>query len=178
MFQQQSQVRPSSAAMPPGPGQPAPDTWKPRIRRLHDYWRAIHPPEGLPGRQHFDPMAVTDLLPHIWLLDVQLEPFRLRYRLTGTAMVESHRRELTGLWLDEAHPHLNNLPDYNARYRRVVAERQPSWRRGRPFMDHHHRIVENIVLPLATDGCRVDILLCISELDEPIYDEPPRRPAS
>lgn len=71
--------------------------WHPRICRLYSYWQTKHPPNGLPGRQHIDPLELRDLLPTIWLLDVQREPFRLRYPVVGTGIVEamgarSHRR--------------------------------------------------------------------------------------
>src|SRR5260370_4780571 len=62
------------------------DAWHPRIKRLYEYCKAIHPPLGLPGRQEFDPSAVPDLLPSLWMLDVQRQPFRLRYLLLGTSL--------------------------------------------------------------------------------------------
>ena len=38
--------------------------WHPRVARLYRYWLSIHPPGGgLPGRQHFDPVDVPELLP-------------------------------------------------------------------------------------------------------------------
>ena len=145
-----------------------PDEWHSRLRRLYAYWQSICPADGLPGRQHFDPTAVTGVLPHVWLLDVQAEPFRLCYRLVGTAVSEAHRRELKGLWFDEAHPDLAKEPEFLARYRRVVETRRPSWRKGSPYMSLHHRMVENLVLPMARNGRDVDMLLCITQLHEPI----------
>jgi hypothetical protein len=138
--------------------------WHPKVARLHDYWRSIHPGGALPGRQHFDPLAVHDLLPNIWLLDVQREPFRLRYRLAGTKIIERLGREVTGQWLDEAHPHLASDPAYFGRYRGVVRERAASWRRGPPNFrqDEHVAELENLILPLAADGAEVDMLLILT----------------
>lgn len=90
--------------------------WHPRAQRLYGYWRSIAPQGALPGRQHFDPMDVPDLLSCLWLLDVQRDPFRLRYRLAGTAIVEAIGREVTGQWLDEAHPHIEDRGGFLARY--------------------------------------------------------------
>mgnify|MGYP003675869888 CR=1 FL=1 len=140
--------------------------WHPDIGAIYAYWDAIRPaPERLPARRHLDPAAIVRLLPDIWMLDVHRDPFRMRYRLVGTAVVAAHGRELTGQWFDEAHPNLG--PEYYKRYQDVVETHRPSWRRGPPFLDQRSRmlrIVENIVLPLAEDGATVDILLCLTRI--------------
>lgn len=140
------------------------ERWHPAVRQMYEYWCSIHPPEGLPGRRHFDPLMVAAHLPWLWMLDVQRDPLRFRYRLVGTEVVDSHRRDLTGLWLDEAHPHLRDDPIFFERYRRVALKAEPSWRRGRPRMnlDHEYRTVENVLLPLAADGSTVDVVVCLS----------------
>lgn len=140
------------------------DRWHPKLQRLFRYWQSIHPAHGLPGRQHVEPLALADLLPGIWLLDVQRQPFRLRYRLVGTRIVEAIGQETTGLWLDEAHPHLLEHKHYLDRYERVVAGKVPDWRRGPARMWTHedYREIENVVLPLASNGTDVDVLLLIT----------------
>jgi hypothetical protein len=158
---------PSRAAAPPGRGAAPPadfDEWHPKLQRLFRYWQSIHPPHGLPGRQHLDPIALGDLLPGMWLLDVQREPFRLRYRLVGTRIVEAIGHETTGQWLDEAHPHVIRKPDYFDRYRGVIATKAPSRRRGpaRLWTNQDYREIENVVLPLATDGTSVDVLAVLT----------------
>jgi len=151
---------------------PALDTarWHPRIARLYRYWLSIHPPAGgLPGRQHFDPVDVPELLPGIWLLDVQHRPFRLRYRLVGTGIVEAVGREVTGQWLDQAHPHLRNDATFFERYRRAAEQKRPEWRKGKPRIWAHRDFgeIENLLLPLARDGATVDILLAFTVLYRP-----------
>src|SRR5271165_4367368 len=85
--------------------------WHPLVQLAYEHWRSLHPATGLPGRQHLDPFEIPRrLLSGIWLLDVQREPFRLRYRLAGTAIVRAIGREVTGQWLDDAHPHLKTDP--------------------------------------------------------------------
>src|SRR3546814_9213349 len=60
---------------PPSPPPPSPPSgYHPDIAALVAYWHSIHPPQGLPGRRHFDPVDVPWLLPHIWLLDVFRDP--------------------------------------------------------------------------------------------------------
>jgi hypothetical protein len=144
--------------------------WHPRVLRLYHYWLSICPPDGgLPRRRAFDPVAVPDLLPGIWLLDVQHDPFRLRYRLAGTVIVEAIGHEVTGQWLDEAHPHVRGDAQFFDRYRGVVETGVPSWRRGKPqlWTNRDFGIVENLVVPLAMDGHTVDILCIYTVLYRP-----------
>jgi hypothetical protein len=140
------------------------DRWNSRLRRLYDYWVSIMPPDRLPGRRHFDPTAIPDLLPNLWLLDVQHEPFRLRYRLAGTNIVQALKREVTGMWLDDVHTKLKTETALLDRYRRIVLYGEPSWRRGRPIFSHDPiwPEIENLMLPLATNGTTVDTILCMT----------------
>lgn len=154
------------ASAPPVPWDlptPCPD-WHPGIQAIFTYWQAIKPAGELPGRRHFDPLRIAPLLPFVWLLDVQREPFRLRYRLAGTRVVAGIGREVTGLWLDEAHPEAVSRPEYIDRYRQVVATGIPSWRRGRPYLAIHRNFdeIENIFLPMAADGMNVDMILAMT----------------
>jgi hypothetical protein len=157
--------------MPDGHPHPLDDcqALHPKIARAHAYWRAIHPPPGpqgpvLPGRQHFDPVAIPDVLPGVWMLDVQREPFRLRYRLAGTRIVESIGQEITGRWFDEVHPEATGQPGFLDRYRSVVDGGRPSWRRGRPRLWNRRGCdeLENIILPFAGDGTHVDMLFMLT----------------
>lgn len=146
--------------------------WHPDIRALFLHWRAVHPGHGLSGRRHLDPAAIAKLLPGVWLLDVQASPFRLRYRLVGTKVVHGIGREVTGQWLDEAHPEAAATPAYLERYRRVVESGIPSWRRGRPQLSIHldFDTIENLILPLAEDGTHLDMLLAMTVF----HREPPQ----
>jgi hypothetical protein len=134
-----------------------------RIQRIYHYWRSIRPQAGgLPGRQHLDPADITDLLPYLWLLDVQREPLRLRYRLVGTAIVRMVGRDFTGAWIDEAHPQVIGDDRFAGRWRYVIEQRLPTWRRGKPILFLLHRDfaeVENIYLPFARNGVDVDQIL-------------------
>ncbi len=139
--------------------------WHPKLQRMYQYWQALRPaPDLLPGRQHLDPLQIPDLLPGIWLLDIQREPFRLRYRLAGTRIVEAIGREVTGLWLDEAHPHLAAHPDYYDRYQSVMGSGVPNRRRGQARMWQHedYREIENVIFPFAANGKTVDMLLVLT----------------
>lgn len=144
---------------------PAPH-WHAKIAQFFRYWRSIHPVKGLPGRRHLDPLAIPSLLPGIWLLDIQREPFRLRYRLAGTETVEAIGVEVTGRWMDEVNPRPLQDDSYLDRYRAIVEQRLPSWRRGPPLlMSRRVRTIENLVVPLAADGLTVDMLAGLTVFD-------------
>lgn len=157
--------------------QPEPGAhWLPEVKQIYAYWRSIHPENGtLPGRQHFEPARVISLLSGVWLLDVVPTPFRLRYRLAGTRVTASIGREVTGQWMDEAHPDALKIAGYFDRYRGVVETGQPSWRRGRSQLWIHedYSCLENILLPLARDGLHVDMLLAFTGM----HDQFPPPPA-
>jgi len=93
-------------------------------------------------------------------------PLRHRYRLVGTAEVGTLGREVTGKWLDDVHPEFKDDPLLTARDRSIAETGQPTWRRDpvRWTHDHLHRLVENCLVPLASDGQTVDIILAISVL--------------
>ena len=136
--------------------------------RLFDYWRALATDGTLPGRRHFDPLAIPDLLPRLWLLDVQREPFRLRYRLCGTKLVEALGQDPTGRWLDEVHRSARD-PRYIARYRQMADEGVATWRRGSGNFQHDKSwiILENLIVPLASDGRTVDVLVALTRRHDP-----------
>lgn len=141
------------------PDDPAAD-WHARLCRLYEYWRGIHPATGLPGRQHFDPLAVPDLLPSLWMVDVAGPPLRFRYRLVGTAIVGALGREFTGQWLDESHQGFRGSR-LERDYRSIVNERRPHHRKdpSRLLQLNGHALLESLMLPLARDGANVDIIL-------------------
>jgi hypothetical protein len=115
----------------------------PGAHALWDYWQTIHPASGLPGRQHFDPGAVIELLPNLVLVEVHREPLRFRYRLVGSQPAGK-------AILDE--------------YARVAETGLPTWRRGetRILPDPDCRIIEVLRLPLASNAMTVDMVLGIT----------------
>ena len=142
------------------------DAWHRKIREIFDYWQSIRPDAGLlPGRQHFDPLSVPELLPNFRLIDVHRDPLRFRYRLVGTRVVEAHGYDMTGEWLDEAHLEFRSDTLLHREYIGVVDERRPSYRRGKPVFGINadkYTEIERILLPFARDGVTVDILLAFT----------------
>ena len=135
-----------------------------RIRRLYDYWRSVHPASGgLPGRQHIDPAAFPELLPWLWLVDVERQPLRFRYRLVGTEQVQAMDADLTGRYLDEAHPVFPTSVTY-PQYVAAAERGEVGYYRGPPafHITKKHVAIERVLLPLARDAHQVDILLALT----------------
>ncbi|MEM9683880.1 MAG: PAS domain-containing protein, partial [Pseudomonadota bacterium] len=60
----------------------------PGILAAVEYWRSISPGNRLPGRQHFDPTEIPNLLSGVWLIDVEQQPLSFVFRLVGTDIVD------------------------------------------------------------------------------------------
>lgn len=140
--------------------QSIPEECHPKVRALFEYWRSKHPGgDGLPGRQHIDPVDIPHLLPNVWLIDVGRNPYRFRFRLIGTQIVSYAGEDNTGKWFDE------RLPDFDPRvFIDVVETGKPSWSRGRskmrPEKDYYE--LERVRLPLASDAETVDMILSLT----------------
>lgn len=93
------------------------------VRRIHEWWSA-HRHGDLPDRADFDPSAVKDLLPNILLADVEHDPFRIRYRLVGTKVVDATGFNITGRYLDEMMPTEPEAP-WQDLYRMAYERRAP-----------------------------------------------------
>lgn len=144
---------------PPRPA--APDRWHPTLRELLAYYQRIVPPGQLPGRQHFDPLAIPHILPHLVLLDVHRDPLRYLYRLVGTKEVELYGRDPTGRWYDEVRPPGPKTASGYARLRVAAEEGRCSYRKGRVLALRHreHQTAENLVCPFAADGRTVNLIV-------------------
>lgn len=136
-------------------------TAHPKVQACLRYWQDIRPAGGgLPGRRDLDPMAVPGLLPHLWLLDIEPGPRRYRYRLVGGVLVDAGLGAKRGDYFEEK-IRSQDLPALLDVLDRVSGERVIDWRRGPPSINHDRFIarLERILLPLASDGENVDIIL-------------------
>jgi hypothetical protein len=139
----------------------------PKIRNILDYWKSVHPKTGLPGRQHIDPADFPDLLPHVRLVDVVGDPPRFRVRLCGDRIRQHFGSSQQGRYYDEMYPGFTDRPTY-ADFLDAIATREPSWNKGACELNPEkiHVPLERVVLPLASDGKTVDMLLVISLFGE------------
>lgn len=137
-----------------------PESCHPKIRAIYDYWQRIHPPAGLPGRQHFDPVDIPALLANVYLIDVAPDGAEFTFRLMGTRTEAFFGGHYTGMPVRAAY-----VSDHKSRtYADITAmlrDRQPRWRRGRTYYVRNRELamVERLYLPLAADGKTVDMIL-------------------
>jgi hypothetical protein len=140
--------------------QTIPEDCHPKVRAIFEYWQSVHPKGGgLPGRKNIDPVDIPQLLSNVWLIDVKRDPYRFRFRLVGTQVVDYVGKDNTGRWFDDL------LPDFDPGvFIDVVETGKPSWSRGRskmrPEKDYYE--LERVRLPLATDGKTVDMILSLT----------------
>src|SRR5690606_7103695 len=79
---------------------------------------------AMPRRADLDPAAIgAELLPYVALADAEPSPFRVRYRLVGTKMVQYSRIDFTGRYLDELG--WSMVEPLTEAYRRVWESGQP-----------------------------------------------------
>lgn len=146
----------------PDPRLPADGIPHARVARLIEYWRGLAPGPGLlPGRRHFDPMRVPDLLPNLWLIDVVCgTPNRYRFRLIGSALFDAGAPMRVGMFVDELGDRIDQKASQST-FDGVVNARQLDWRRGSPIIRHLKFLsaLERVLLPLAEDGETVDVIL-------------------
>lgn len=124
-----------------------------QVLKLHDYWRSRTGERDIPDRRDLDPLAdIPSLLSNVWLLDIESDPRRYRYRLLGSGLARPGPNSKTGTLLHEAEA--RRMEQVIAALDRCSAERTPFWRMGKPLM-HHDKLVDEIhtiALPLTVDG--------------------------
>jgi len=139
-----------------------PDHCHPKTRQIHEYWRSIHPAEGLPGRRHFDPIDIPRLLPNICLIDVPAPEGDFIFRLMGTKAVEFYGADFTGKPFVSPYIKAAESQAYNDLCG-TWADRLPRWRRGQASFVRNREfvIIERLYLPFANDSATIDMVLAL-----------------
>lgn len=137
----------------------------PLLLGLLRHWEAKRGARALPARADFRPEGMQPFLGHIFLVDVEHEPRRFRFRLLGTEIVSSYGIELTGKYTDAVQP-----PSYRAmierHYGQAADEKRPMVHRMR-FTEHPGKIHQlmRLAMPLSDDGESVNMLMMASVFD-------------
>jgi hypothetical protein len=95
------------------------------VAGLFKYWRSLNDGRA-PARAQFDPMAIPTLLPPIYLVEFEPDPFRVRYRLTGTKADEWNGFNITGRYIDEF-----LVNDRHGANRILIDTYREAWQSGR-----------------------------------------------
>lgn len=152
--------------LPPAPSHGEPDNRQPdcyprtpQLRALLDYWNAARGERPFLLWPALHPHEIVELLPLVFVLDVEARPRRYRIRLMGTEIVKRFGGEFTGRYMDEL--------DFGTAQAQVLADYDLVADRVAPhlaFSDYHqadgrHIRAERLALPMSTDGRRADRIL-------------------
>ena len=94
-----------------------------KIASVYRWWSG-HDHGDIPDRAHLDPTDIKSILPSLLIADVELNPFRIRYRLVGTLVAEATGLNFTGRYLDELIPGDAEEP-WMEEYKRSYTLRSP-----------------------------------------------------
>jgi hypothetical protein len=137
------------------------DVESPRIRQLHDYWKSKCNDVALPPRSAIEPAEIRALLPYLLLAELSPDPFRIFYRLVGTAVVRWHGQDFTG----RDHSQVSSLAEsgIDAAYQRVLTGAAPVF--GRTALDAGDSSwigFDYALFPLSDNGKTVNKCLAIN----------------
>jgi len=122
------------------------------IRQLFDFWQNRCGNGRIPARSDIDPAEILPLLPNIIMVEFELAPFRVRFRLVGTKVVEVTGFEFTGRYLDEIASEADAAPFAEcykiACRKQVPVARRITWRFDRETTGDY----DFAVFPLESDG--------------------------
>jgi len=148
------------------PSQPPPFRSR-RCAALLQHWNRLRGARDMPSRAEIDPAALKSILPHIMMLTVESEPFRVCYRLVGTEIVRFAKFDFTGRYADALNFQDEDGADWTEYYRQAVAARRPGrglvyWTIDGPL----RRWIEFLVCPLSSDGIVIDRFISIEDYEQ------------
>ena len=149
--------------------QKTPDLWvnidpelkfhDPHPLELLDYWNAKRGARAMPSRADVDPVELKAHLGSLVLIDVEHDPFRLRYRLIGEKITRAMARDNSGRYYDEIYSEALLGSIYKS-FEWILAHKAPLRSFGEAFYpDKNHYRYEIINLPLSDDGEVVNMVL-------------------
>jgi hypothetical protein len=148
------------AAMPPI-GNDAPlQIQHPLLQRLLDLWNAKRDGRLMPARADFDVFELRDWLGNLMLLDVLDGASEFRYRLYGSVLAAYYDRDLTGKLTAVLPPETRDI--VRREYSEACRTRRPMMIERRRSVRQSTRMVAKLILPLASDGLAVDMILVAS----------------
>jgi hypothetical protein len=122
--------------------------------RFFECWRSLAA-GATPESSLFDPVPVLDLMPHLIFVDIEDNPFRVRFRHSGTRYEDIACVDITGRYLDEfAAPATQSAIDILAEHYRQCRENgQPAFGGFTWPDDHGHMLpVQFAIFPFTVHG--------------------------
>jgi hypothetical protein len=138
----------------------------PLLREIYAYWRSKRDGRAMPARRQIDPGEMPRLLPHLLISEAIEAGRRFRYRLSGTAVAQALRQDVTGRCIEEVSvgAYRDYLTELHERVWRdgtalFAANRLPCGARTQ------YRFTRRLLLPLADDGATVNQILSLVVFD-------------
>lgn len=130
------------------------------LRALFDYWQSKCGQGRLPTRADLSPADIPRLLPYLYMLDVETDPLRFRFRLVGTRVCDWLGHDATGFYVDD--PRQGDLDGGMTEiYRQVTESRVPRYvHRVIPELGSFAHVFDRLILPLAGPDGTVVKLIC------------------
>jgi hypothetical protein len=132
---------------------------RPELKKLLGIWDALRQGRRMPARADLGPFDLKAHLGHLFLVDVQRDPLRFRYRLIGTKITNIVHRDVTGRYFEDIYTGrlLESMIEVQSW---VVNERAPLRifnRTGHPRNTVY--VYDGLLLPLSADGETVNMVL-------------------
>ena len=128
------------------------------LKQLLQDWQGWRGKRAFPSRADFDPMNLKYILGSLSLIDVIGSPPQFRIRLHASNVVDRGGVDLTGKLIDEMQTDRREIA--RAHYLEALKKRAPVVRN---YVDQNvdERLwnCEVLVLPLASDGTAIDMLM-------------------
>lgn len=145
-----------------------------RLRRLYEYWGAKQAGRRAPARCDIDPVEIPELLGFVSLFEVQNDPRDYKVRLNGTEVAEMLGQEITGKFCSTIMSG-SEAVDCKAAFDLCVDQCLPTTvETSLAFCDKPYMAQAIIILPLSSDGERVDMIITahsyhrLNSADQPI----------
>ncbi len=131
---------------------------------IAELWDRARDDQAFASRAAFHAFALRRWLPYIVITDIHHDPFRVRYRLVGTALVEANKQDYTGIWLAESGWPQETIDLNMALYRRAAETREPVFGLSKVKWDMRLEYrFEWAIFPLSDDGAGVTQCLGIDD---------------
>lgn len=137
----------------------------PDIRNFASHIRSIHPPDRLPSRTAFDPLAVPRLLSGIVMVEVERRPEipqpRFRVTVAGQAVLDASPVPMMGCHIDEIASQITGGRVVLDVRQQVLQTGSTYYWYGPPRMKFRYDFaqLEYVHCPLAEDGKTIDHII-------------------
>jgi hypothetical protein len=127
-------------------------------------WEAARGDRKMPLKSAIDAFVLRRFLPYIVLTDIHRDPFRVRYRLVGTALVAANKEDYTGKWLADSGWDQETIDLNLALYRRLADEAAPVYGLSKVRWDGRMEYrFEWALFPMSDDGVHVTHCLGVDD---------------